>query len=267
MTAKWPWDLPKRKNTGYAKVLEGIESTPELRKVLEQAVDSQGEWSTNEDAFYHMPPDEAVVLIEEFLKRVEPIAIPLDVIRAATSLLKDPTELNAALSTKLVFTQVTPQATKTDEETRRFQKRMDRLRLREEESRYKALTGNIDTYVADDVTVKSMTYAASVGLNMIVAPISFGVFMYFFAGQIFTWISASPKVDLKPHEVDIRRVIAGVISGVCMLFIEMILFVIRTHTMDKSVRKKAKKMKGISPFGYAKPDAPTVLSPGPKPMT
>jgi len=266
MSANWPWDLPKRKNTSYAKVLEGIESTPELRKVLATAVSNQRQWDSKEDSLYSMPPDEAVALIEDFFKRVDPIAIPLDVIRAAASLMKDPKELNAALSTKLVFSKVTPQVTKTDEEARRFQKRMDRLRLRDEESRYKALTGNIDSYVADDVTAKSMTYAASVGLNMIVAPISFGVFMYFFAGQIFTWISASPKVDLKPHEVDIRRVIAGVISGVCMLFIEMILFVIRTHTMDKSVRKKAKKMKGISPFGYAKPDAPTVLSPGPKPV-
>ncbi len=212
--------------------------------------------------FYSMSPDEAVAVLEIFLSEKDTHAVPLEVIRAATSLLNDPTDLSAALSTRLVFSTPTSPPTKTEEEARRFQKRMDRLRLRAEESRYKALTGNIDTYVADDVTVKSMTYAASVGLNMIVAPISFGVFMYFFAGQIFTWISASPHVELRPHEVDIRRVIAGVISGVAMLFIEMILFVIRTHTMDKSSRKKALKMKTMSPFGYAKPDAATVLSPG-----
>ena len=262
MPSKWPWGLPERKKNASGKILEGIESTPTLRSVLSKAVDERN--NSKDGTFYSMPPDEAVALLEKFLSEKDACAVPLEVIRAATSLLKDPTDLNAALSTKLVFSEPVPPSTKTEEEARRFQKRMDRLRLRAEESRYKALTGNIDTYVAQDVTVKSMTYAASVGLNMIVAPISFGVFMYFFAGQIFSWISATPHVELRPHEVDIRRVIAGVVAGVAMLFIEMILFVIRTHTMDKSSRKKAEQMKTISPFGYAKPNAPTVLSPGVK---
>ncbi|KAI2510268.1 Endoplasmic reticulum-based factor for assembly of V-ATPase [Fragilaria crotonensis] len=262
MPSKWPWGMPERKNNASKTILEGIELTPALRKVLSKAVDERD--NSKGETFYSMPADEAVAVLEKFLSEKDTHAVPLEVIRAATTLLKDPSDLSAALSTKLVFSTPTSPPTKTEEEACRFQKRMDRLRLRAEESRYKALTGNIDTYVADDVTVKSMTYAASVGLNMIVAPISFGVFMYFFAGQIFTWISASPHVELGPHEVDIRRVIAGVISGVAMLFIEMILFVIRTHTMDKSSRKKAQKMKTISPFGYAKPDAATVLSPGVK---
>eukprot|EP00957_Ditylum_brightwellii_P038515 2911118-Ditylum_brightwellii.AAC.1 len=63
-----------------------------------------------------------------------------------------------------------------------------------------------------------MTYAASVGLNMIVAPISFGVFMYFFAGQIFHWVAGEegqfdPRTSAA-NKTDIRRVIAGVVSGV-----------------------------------------------------
>jgi hypothetical protein len=269
---------------GYVKILEGIESTPALIKLLTKAVEEQHcdskskSKSKSKDGFYSMPRDEAVTVVEEFLQQRQgkgkgkgdatvaiPIAIPLNVIRAATNLLKDLTEfefkLNQALSTKLVYTPAPPKSasTKSDDELRRFNKRMDRLRLRAEESRYKKLTDNLDTSIADDVTVKSMTYAISVGLNMIVAPISFGVFMYFFAGQIFTWISASPDKVLKPHETDIRGVIAGVISGVAMLFIEMILFVIRTHTMDKSVRKKAAKKK-ISPFGYTRPDAVTPLT-------
>ena len=263
---------------GYVKILEGIESTPALIKLLTKAVEEQhcDSKSKSKDGFYSMPRDEAVTVVEEFLQQRQgkgkgdatvaiPIAIPLNVIRAATNLLKDPIEfefkLNQALSTKLVYTPAPPKSasTKSDDELRRFNKRMDRLRLRAEESRYKKLTDNLDTSIADDVTVKSMTYAISVGLNMIVAPISFGVFMYFFAGQIFTWISASPDKVLKPHETDIRGVIAGVISGVAMLFIEMILFVIRTHTMDKSVRKKAAKKK-ISPFGYTRPDAVTPLT-------
>ena len=63
---------------------------------------------------------------------------------------------------------------------------MDRLRMQYEETKYMKLTDNLqDHRCDDDVTAKSMTFAASVGLNMIVAPLSFGCFMYFFAGGIF----------------------------------------------------------------------------------
>jgi hypothetical protein len=44
----------------------------------------------------------------------------------------------------------------------------------------------------------------------------------------------------------------GVISGVGMLFVEMILFVIRTHEFDTVVNKKKRKRAAtISPFGQA----------------
>jgi len=96
-----------------------------------------------------------------------------------------------------------------------------------------------------------MTYAASVGLNMIVAPISFGVFMYFFAGSIFNRFFGSDNDNDTSGNVDIKRVIAGVVSGVCMLFVEMILFVIRSHELDSSVRKKGKRKENrANPFGY-----------------
>lgn len=86
---------------------------------------------------------------------------------------------------------------------------------------------------------------------MIVAPISFGVFMYFFAGSLFS--KFFPDGNIKPGEIDIRQVIAGVISGVVLLFIEMILFVIRSHELDVSVRKKSRmKSYRSNPFGYTK---------------
>jgi hypothetical protein len=173
--------------------------------------------------------------------------ISLQIVRAMYSVCDDAKKLDQALShTQLMYHTPTKQET---EEQRRFQKRMDRLRLRAEEVQYMKLTGNLDTSVADDVTTKSMTFAASVGLNMIVAPISFGVFMYFFAGAIFGWVLGEEgNVELKPHETDIKSVIAGVVSGVAMLFIEMTLFVIRTHEFDDGMRKKNKKNK-VSPFG------------------
>lgn len=135
----------------------------------------------------------------------------------------------------------------------KFQKRLERLRLQDEERSYLNLTTNLKTAASlkdDNITVKSMTYAASVGLNMIVAPISFGVFMYFFAGSIFNRLFGENDED-SSGDIDIKRVIAGVVSGVFMLFVEMILFVIRSHELDSSVRKKSKKKENRSnPFGY-----------------
>ena len=134
----------------------------------------------------------------------------------------------------------------------KFQKRLERLRLQDEERSYLNLTTNLKTAASlkdDNITVKSMTYAASVGLNMIVAPISFGVFMYFFAGSIFNRLFGLEN-DAS-GDIDIKRVIAGVVSGVFMLFVEMILFVIRSHELDSSVRKKSKRKENrANPFGY-----------------
>jgi hypothetical protein len=134
----------------------------------------------------------------------------------------------------------------------KFQKRLQRLRLQDEERSYLNLTTNLKTAASlkdDSVTVKSMTYAASVGLNMIVAPISFGVFMYFFAGSLFNRLFPTDENDT--GDIDIKRVIAGVVSGVFMLFVEMILFVIRSHELDSSVRKKSKRKENrANAFGY-----------------
>ena len=110
------------------------------------------------------------------------------------------------------------------------------------------MTQNLDSAPADDATLKSMTYAASIGANMIVAPISIGVLMYFFAGKLFAFIV--PGYQVEEGKINIHGVIVGVISGVVMLFIEMILFVIRNHEMDRFITKKMKKHK--NPFGYEK---------------
>ena len=138
-----------------------------------------------------------------------------------------------------------------------FAKRLERLRLHSEERSYSRLTTNIQHpashKAADDITVKSMTYAASVGLNMIVGPLAFGTFMYFFAGGVLNRFFDSNEDDngRGRNGVDVRRVIAGVVSGVFMLFVEMILFVIRSHELDASVRKKGRKAEyRANPFGY-----------------
>jgi len=149
----------------------------------------------------------------------------------------------------------TPSTTKSIE----LEKRLQRLRMLDEERSYGKLTRNLKTHSIlkdDDVTTKSMMYASSVGLNMIVAPISFGVFMYFFAGGIFQrFFDGAPDENIGRWRgtggVDVRRVIAGVISGVFMLFVEMILFVIRSHELDAEVARKGRRRENrANPFGY-----------------
>mmetsp|Transcript_57954 Transcript_57954/g.172954 ORF Transcript_57954/g.172954 Transcript_57954/m.172954 type:complete len:269 (-) Transcript_57954:78-884(-) len=256
--------------------LEGLKHTEELRSILKKVLlvsetlteaeieDFQfpGKKSRRSDALAPQPLSHA----KEVLANLDGIAlggvIPLSSLKAmrsviissrkpgeedASSLLE---ELEKAVSRSSLVYSAPPSTNEESEERKKYLRRMDRLRLRAEESKYKKLTQNLDNTVADDVTMKSMSYAASVGLNMIVAPISFGVFMYFFAGALFGWVLGE-QGDTRPGQTDIKSVITGVVSGVLMLFIEMTLFVIRSHEMDASVRKKAKTSR-VNPFGYNK---------------
>ena len=208
-------------NDSNKKVLEGVKATPELHSFLTDCI-SRTMTPSSQDGFYNdflasaatrakasLPISQAQALL-----KIHPNdeIVSIDVIRAMYSVLQyDKQTLkkldNALANTCLIYTSPPPQEKETDEQ-RRFRKRMDRLRLRAEEARYKKLTQNISTYVEEDVTTKSMTYAASVGLNMIVAPLSFGVFMYFFAGAIFGWMSGNEE-EVNPHKTDIKRVITG----------------------------------------------------------
>jgi Fe2+ transport system protein B len=135
-----------------------------------------------------------------------------------------------------------------------YQERIAQLKLKEQERKYSKLTSNVNKVEADDATLKSMMYAASIGANMIVAPISIGVLMYFFAGKLFAFVDPDYESRREEGKMDIRGVIAGVVAGVIMLFIEMILFVIRNHEMDRFVTKKMKANKK-NPFGYDKTSA------------
>ncbi|KAG7373412.1 endoplasmic reticulum-based factor for assembly of V-ATPase [Nitzschia inconspicua] len=177
--------------------------------------------------------------------------------------------LEEALKTSsLVFSTPKPPSSQSKIDPK-FQRRMDRLRLQVEETKYHKLTNNLqDHHQDDDITAKSMTFAASVGLNMIVAPLSFGCFMYFFAGGIFDYFFTGDEFDnnvnnKKPGGTDIKRVIVGVVSGVLMMIIEMLLFVIRTHEMEEHTRRKKKRKGGkVEPFGVYTKNTPAVYSDG-----
>jgi hypothetical protein len=258
------------------KRLEGVQGTRELGELLEEALQfackNDGSLSGTTPSFENA---RSVLLDFDTAGRSTKdnkegaFTLPIGVIAAMNTVLSNATtfsnekaksnQVEQALQksrTQLVFTSP-PKASAEETENmekqqKKYNKRMDRLRLQQEETKYSKLTSNLGKVVKDDdVTTKSMTYAASIGLNMIVAPISFGVLMYFFAGSLLDYFypTVQSKSAALTNAPDIRKVIMGVISGVAMLFIEMILFVIRTDEMDKAIRKKGKKRKQ-GPFGY-----------------
>lgn len=272
----------------FKKQFQGVSFTDDLRKLVKETIDevskNQGEnadpqtkdqpfetsnTSNDDTSSGKIKTTNPLVGLFDDMDRSHCVKVILSIdvaadflsissIRALNSLI-DKTQqgrLDSALkASKLSYTCPQTENERSEEEEIQFQKRMDWLRCRQEESRYVKLTHNIGTSIkTDDVTTKSMMYAASIGLNMIVAPLSFGVFMYFFGGSLMNFVFPSANNTV----TDIRRVILGVISGVAMLFIEMILFVIRTHELESAVRRKEKrqlkKNGGFQPFGvYTKP--------------
>lgn len=187
-------------------------------------------------------------------KKTSPNCVPIVVLQAIHVLSDNEKLLEDHLKGTSLFFTPPPAPTEESDQQRKFRQRLEKLRLQCEETKYSKITSNLHSDKAtDDITAKSMTYAASVGLNMIVAPISFGCFMYFFAGGIFDYFLGEAFSSRTTGGTDIKRVIVGVISGVVMLFIEMILFVIRTHEFEVHQRKKEKKKRGVQPFGvYSK---------------
>lgn len=238
----------------------GISCTPELKGILEEIItECSGNIQQNNDEKDGRTTEQNVQNTKSMQEALESMLanntgdsssehvnlIPLRVIGIAKSIVTSPTslqKLNRALEkTQLKFPKPTKPA-----QSQAYKKRISKLKLAEQERKYTKLTKNLDNSKADDATIKSMMYAATIGVNMIVAPISIGVLMYFFAGKLFEFIT--PGYERDESRYDIRGVIAGVVAGVLMLFIEMILFVIRNHEMDKFITKKMKKHK--NPFGY-----------------
>lgn len=237
---------------GKGKQFKGISLTTGLKEVLEDIIDG-GNNNAEDDAYTNLRQ----VLDEVDTHSPEHQVLPLKAIKITKAILTRQKDRKSQLkkldkslcNAKLVFNSDEPRTSPEVEANKSaYEKRINKLKLKEQERNYSKLTSNLDNSIADDTNMKSMTYAASVGANMIVAPISIGVLMYFFAGKLFAFVVPSYKVG--EGKIDIAGVIAGVITGVVMLFIEMILFVIRSHEMDKFVTKKMKKE--VNPFGYDK---------------
>jgi len=263
----------------------GFRSTPELESILQRALtlpqrdDPPTTTTTAADA---TPPHRTIVgaaleplslpsaraTVQQYLDDTPtPTAtrtITTDIIHATNSLLHhhnlstppltnlEPELRTALLAAGPLLFPTPPSKPPDADAAAAYQRRLERLRLAEQERKYTKLTSNLDKTEDMDATVKGMMYATSVGLNMIVAPISFGVFMYFFSGALFGyWDAEEVDSGRGGDKLDIRKVIIGVVSGVAMLFIEMILFVIRNHEMDRFMTKKMKTQKK-NPFGYVK---------------
>lgn len=236
--------------TSYEKKLEGVSLTPALLQIWKECCALELSHPVSNDS----SSGQAINLLQVGANASEdPKFVSIKVLGALETLVKDKISLERALEgTSLVYSTPPPPVEDTPER-RKFHQRMHRLRLQQEETKYVRLTNNLQNEVQDDVTTKSMTYAASVGLNMIVAPLSFGCFMYFFAGGVFDYFLGEEFSARTTGGTDIKRVIVGVVSGVIMLFIEMMLFVIRTYEVESHTARKQKKKKQVQPFGvYSK---------------
>lgn len=266
--------LKKSKSTPYRKRLEGINTNKFLLDLWKETYTKNvAEGSTtkkidNETSSLPISAphteSEAIEVLQKYgdpskLKKGKnkPLVMPIWVLQSIRMLL--PKTARESLDRELdenrkevslAFTP--PYEPKMTEARKKHLERMEKLRLKSEETKYTRITNNIkDQRQEDDKTARSMTYAASVGMNMIVAPTSFGAFMYFFSGGIFDYFSP-PSEDEHPNRnptgVDIKRLIVAVVSGVIMMIIEMVLFVIRSHEFDAHTTKKKKK-RGVQPFG------------------
>ena len=205
----------------YHKRLQGVKATDDLREIIRDVRSHAGKQSDEGDddnTAPSSPLDSALSLLSrdasvEILRNFDTTTqfIPISVLRAVEKLASEANQqrLNECLShTTLAFTPPPPAEPETAQHAK-FRRRLERLRLQQDERRYGAYVQNVGTTaVPDDVTTRSMTYAASIGLNMIVAPLSFGCFMYFFAGGVlsyFGWIDEERPAHLGP---DIRKVSA-----------------------------------------------------------
>ena len=247
---------PNKSNMSYEKRLEGLRWNEHLGSLFKEVLATMDDASQEECKSEET--ERAKSILRDFQashkKNKSPTVLPISVLRSMAHLV-GPARVEEALQKQpLSLSYTLPPQPESNPERERFQQRLERLRLKQEEVKYSKLTHNLGKPVQDDdITTKSMTYAASIGLNMIIAPLSFGCFMYFFAGGLMDYIWPQLVSDERSvrNGPDIRRVIVGVISGVIMLFIEMLLFVIRTHEMDKAMRQKSKqKQESARPFGY-----------------
>lgn len=260
------------------KRLMGVELTPDLQKLLrvvcEDVRSTSSEASGDNNAkttssvvasaisplshskAYKMVQDASTKLKESATDDGEPLFLPIAVLRALQTILRANPDLqqqhDPMQPQKLVFRHIAVESTRSAHEQRSYEQRIERLRLQHESQRYSKLTRNIVSNVQDDdITAKSMTYAASIGLNMIIAPISFGVFMYYFGGSLldFVWplVTSGRNAAVKQ---EMRKILLGVVAGVVLLFVELLLFVIRTHALDTAVRKKKTKRTAATPFGH-----------------
>lgn len=273
--------FPDNSMVSSGKRLMGVDLTPDLQKMLRHVCeDAKSEPNAaNEDdnnanstisvvtsAISPLSHSNAYKILQDFSNKLKesttdddkPLFVPIAVLRALQTVLRANPDLQQQHDPmqqeppKLVFRHLASESTRSAHEQRSYDQRIERLRLQHESQRYSKLTRNIMSNVQDDdITAKSMTYAASIGLNMIIAPISFGCFMYFFGGSLldFVWplVTSGRNATVKK---EMRKILLGVVAGVVLLFVELLLFVIRTHALDTAVRKKKTKRGEAKPFGH-----------------
>ena len=153
--------------------------------------------------------------------------------------------------------------TRTPKEEELYKRRIAMLRLKSENSDYKSLTGNLHKINQSNKTDENsmanefnkLGNTAALALNMMIGPIVVGCFLYTFCSGLF-----SNNNDTNNNNANnTSLIIFSVLGGVALLFIELILFVIRTDAMishsSKTFRKTNRKWEeegGVADIGGGK---------------
>ena len=163
---------------------------------------------------------------------------------ASTTPSADPLSVFPAKSLRLHYVPVAvPASTRTPTEEVSYRARLDMLNRKVLDRQYASLTGSLGSStnlygvksmdgagVADEVN--KLGNSGAIAANMIIAPVCFGAFLYSFMGPLF------PGRVVAEGDVDTVLVVVAVLGGVALLFIEMILFVIRSDTIIAYDKKK-----------------------------
>ncbi|GMI06382.1 hypothetical protein TrVE_jg154 [Triparma verrucosa] len=131
-------------------------------------------------------------------------------------------------------------AKRTPEEEAAYRSRIESLKIKAEQREYANMTmgmgGGISEAMAGHNAEKTsiaaemnkLSSVTAIATNMILAPLTFGAFLYFFvSSRIFT----SPTY----------QILCSIVGGVAMMFVEMTLFVIRSDMLIEHDEKKKKE--------------------------
>ncbi|GMI13897.1 hypothetical protein TrLO_g14625 [Triparma laevis f. longispina] len=132
---------------------------------------------------------------------------------------------------------------RTEEEEKKYRARIESLKIKAEQREYAAMTSGLGGGISEALAghqseqtsiaseMNKLSSVTAIATNMILAPLTFGFFLYFFvSSRIF---------DNRTYQI-----LCSIVGGIGMLFVEMTLFVLRSNTLIDHDEKERVKGEG-----------------------